>query len=191
MVHSQQNYYKLSSFNFCFSLLFVFSFFALFALLIFFLNALLPHPFSSKKGLSVGLAFIVGAMGGGILTQKKGPRMVFKCAAAVAGVATLIAAVALPESLKLKLNLKLDQEQQQQQGAVAGDDIKEKMKKNEGGVGLGGPTTFSLGNPFSSLRFLFFRSRASAGTALAFLCFWAGLNGIQINLFNFAQHKFG
>ena len=30
------------------------------------------------QGLSVGAAFIVGAMAGGVLTQKKGPRFVFK-----------------------------------------------------------------------------------------------------------------
>jgi len=38
---------------------------------------------------------------------------------------------------------------------------------------------------------LLFGSKASAGNAVTFLCFWGGLNGIQINLYNFAQHQFG
>ena len=110
------------------------------------------------QGVSVGSAFIVGAMSGGILTKKMGPRFVFKIAAGVAGLATLIALTVAPETLPAQR--------------------------------VQSPKSQSSGGPIKALRMLG-RSRTSIGSAATFLLFWTGLNGLQINLFNFAQHKYG
>ena len=119
------------------------------------------------QGVSVGAAFIVGAMSGGILTKKMGPRFVFKVAASIAGLATLVALTVMPETLPL----------------IHGLSASTSTSSSKS-------TSKSAAGPLQALRLLG-RTRVSTGAAATFLLFWTGLNGLQINLFNFAQHKFG
>jgi len=119
------------------------------------------------QGLSVGAAFLIGGVAGGVLTQHRGPRFVFACAAAVAAANTLLALAILRESLPSPRAANTWRSQASRFLTVCS----------------------SKANPLQSLRLLC-ASRESAGTALAFLLFWTGLNGVQVNLFNYAQHRF-
>ena len=138
-----------------------------------------------NSSLSLSLLFLLISLT--LLMQ--GPRFVFKCAATVAVVATLLAVTVLPETLPIL------QGKTETGGASAAVVGTSKQSATTGATtaaaaataGEGGP---SFGNPFSALQLLG-RSATSLGATLTFLAFWAGLNGLQINLFNFAQHKFG
>lgn len=116
----------------------------------------LQQNLGSLQGISIGLSFILGAATGGVLTQKKGPRLVFKIAGGIAAAAALIATVFLPESLPQSKRV----------------------------------STVHVRNPLSVLTVLGENPR-SLGASLAFLGFWVGLNGLQSNLFNYGQHRFG
>jgi len=120
-------------------------------------DKLLPN-LGILQGISLGAAFIVGGAAGAILTQKAGPRTVFKLAAGIAGCAALFGFFFLKESLPAERRT-------------------EKLKLAEA-------------NPLSNLSMLT-KSRRSVGAAIMFLMFYTGLNGLQINLFNYTQHRYG
>jgi len=109
---------------------------------------------------------------------------VFKCAATVAVVATLLAVTVLPETLPSLRGKTTSMKSAAGAGAIA------QATAVAAAATAGEEGSPSFGNPFSALRLLG-RSATSLVATVTFLAFWAGLNGLQINLFNFAQHKFG